>query len=235
MNKELLRLALPNIISNISVPLLSTVDTALMGNISVLHLGAIGLGAMIFNFLYWNFGFLRMGTTGLVAQAYGMKDMSQCRELLFRSVVLSLIVSAIILITSSFLFQISINALAVTDEMIPLVRTYFRILIWAAPGSLLTFVLMGWLFGMQNSKLPMYVTIVVNLINIVLSYYLVYSRGLGIQGVAIGTLISIYTGCLVLLISIFIKYPLTRRMPTAKGSWIELLTCLLYTSPSPRD
>lgn len=223
MNKELLRLAIPNIISNVSVPLLSTVDTALMGNISVLHLGAIGLGAMVFNFLYWNFGFLRMGTTGLVAQAYGMNDTSRSRDLLYRSACLSLMISMGILVLSPYLFQVSIAALAISKEMIPLVHTYFGILIWAAPGSLLTFVLMGWLFGMQNSRLPMFVTIIINITNVLLSYYLVYTRGLGIQGVAMGTLISIYMGCLILLVSIFIKYPIIRFLPTIKGNWTDFL------------
>ncbi|MEM0994135.1 MAG: MATE family efflux transporter, partial [Bacteroidota bacterium] len=85
MNKEILRLAIPNIISNVSVPLLSTVDTALMGRFSELHIGAVGLGAMIFNFVYWNFGFLRMGTTGITAQAYGKADQAEIIQTLGRA------------------------------------------------------------------------------------------------------------------------------------------------------
>ncbi|NRA48598.1 MAG: MATE family efflux transporter, partial [Phaeodactylibacter sp.] len=98
MNREILRLAIPNIISNISVPLLSSVDTALMGRMSELHIGAVGIGAMLFNFIYWNFGFLRMGTTGLTAQSFGQQSDAGIAQTLGRALLVVLGVAALLLL-----------------------------------------------------------------------------------------------------------------------------------------
>ena len=133
VNREILRLAIPNILSNISVPLMSAVDTALMGQLSVQHLGAVGLGSMIFNFVYWNFGFLRMGTTGMTAQAYGRNNHAEARLVLHRSIIIALIISALLMILSIPLCQASLSLLKVSDLQIPLVSSYFYIRIWAAP------------------------------------------------------------------------------------------------------
>ncbi len=194
LNRELLKLAIPNIISNISLPLLSTVDTALMGHLSGLYLGAIGLGAMIFNFFYWNFGFLRMSTTGFVAQSFGAKDASQIIGHLARALIVALILALLILSMQSPIINISLQLLNASSEQIPLIMEYYGIRIWAAPASLCLFVFLGWFFGMQNSRIPLVLTIIINITNIAMSSYLVLVKEMGIAGAAYGTIIAQYVG-----------------------------------------
>jgi len=128
MNKEILRLAIPNVISNISIPLLSTVDTALMGRLSELHLGAVGIGAMIFNILYWNLGFLRMGTTGITAQAYGKKDKVEIIHTLGRAMLLVILLSSLLVLFRQPLANWMIQLMNISEAQIPLVQNYFFIL-----------------------------------------------------------------------------------------------------------
>lgn len=206
MNKEILRLAIPNIISNVSVPLLSTVDTALMGHLSQIHLGAVGLGAMIFNLIYWNFGFLRMGTTGMTAQAYGAGQSREISSLLGRSLLVSLAIALLILILKSPIQALGIWFLQVEETQVELVATYFNIRIWAAPATLATYVIFGWFFGMQNAVFPLILTIVANLVNIVLSYVLIRYYGMGIDGAAWGTVIAQYSGLIVAVVLLRLKY-----------------------------
>ena len=151
MNKEILRLAIPNIISNISIPLLSTVDTMLMGRLSELHIGAVGVGAMIFNFIYWNFGFLRMGTTGITAQAFGKKDDSAIMQTLSRALLVALILAVVIFLLQIPFGELSFYLMNISPEQYHLVEEYFYIRIWAAPATLGLFAMMGWFFGMQNA------------------------------------------------------------------------------------
>ncbi len=194
VNKNILRLAIPNILSNISVPLLSTVDTALMGGLSAAHLGAIGLGAMIFNFVYWNFGFLRMGTTGLTAQAVGKHDIKEQLMVLYKALSIALALSVLFLIFANPLIELAIRLMNTVPDQIPMVRTYMSIRIWAAPATFGLYVWFGWFFGLQNAVIPLVITIVLNVINIFLSYFLVVRYGFEIKGVAFGTLIAQYVG-----------------------------------------
>ena len=127
MNKEILRLAIPNIISNVSVPLLSTVDTALMGHLSEAHLGAVGIGAMVFNFIYWNFGFLRMGTTGLTAQAHGADHTTGSSHTLGRALLVALGLALALLLFQGPLLWAGNALLQVDGDLRPLVSTYFNI------------------------------------------------------------------------------------------------------------
>lgn len=206
LNREILRLAIPNIISNISLPLISTVDTSLMGHLSELHLGAIGLGAMIFNFFYWNFGFLRMSTTGFVAQSWGKKDGKAIVGHLFRALIVGLTLAFLILIFQQPLSEIAFQLLNVTEDQMPLIIEYFSIRIWAAPASLCLFVLLGWFFGMQNAVIPLLLTLIINTTNIGLSMYLVLVQEMAIAGVAYGTLIAQYVGLIGGIAFIFFKY-----------------------------
>jgi MATE family multidrug resistance protein len=206
MNREILRLAIPNILSNISVPLLSTVDTALMGRLSELHIGAVGVGAMIFNFIYWNFGFLRMGTTGVTAQAYGANDTSRMVHTLGRALLIGMVVAAILLVLQQPLVRASNQLMQVPESQTGLVETYFLIRIWAAPASLALYALMGWFFGMQNAIYPLILTIFINVINISLSYYLVQVAGWEVAGVAWGTVIAQYAGVLLAVLLILYRY-----------------------------
>ncbi|MEM8524398.1 MAG: MATE family efflux transporter [Bacteroidota bacterium] len=206
MNKEILRLAIPNIISNISVPLLSTVDTALMGRLSELHIGAVGLGAMIFNFIYWNFGFLRMGTTGITAQAYGKKNSSEVMLTLGRAFLVVLVIASLILLLQYPIGQLSFQLMNVTGDQLPLIQDYFYTRIWAAPASLGLYALMGWFFGMQNAIYPLLITLIVNAVNIALNFLFVIEWGMEVKGVALSTVIAQYVGLTLAIILFAIKY-----------------------------
>lgn len=206
MNKEILKLAIPNIISNISVPLLSTVDTALMGRLSETHIGAVGVGAMIFNFVYWNFGFLRMGTTGITAQAFGKQSKPDMAITLGRALVVVLGLSSLLLVLQVPFGQLSFRLMNVNAEQAALVDTYFYIRIWAAPATLGLYAFMGWFFGLQNAVYPLILTVGINVINIVLSYVMVHYWGWGVAGVAYGTLIAQYFGLFLALGLFFYKY-----------------------------
>ena len=206
MNKEILRLAIPNIISNVSVPLLSTVDTALMGHLSAAHLGAVGLGAMVFNLIYWNFGFLRMGTTGMTAQAFGAQHHQQMARLLGRSLVVAIAIALLILILKSPIEHLGLWFFQVDQRQIILLQSYFSIRIWAAPATLASYVIFGWFFGMQNAVYPLVLTIVANLINIGFSYTLIHYFHLGIAGAAWGTVIAQYSGLMVAVVILRFRY-----------------------------
>ncbi len=206
MNKEILKLAIPNIISNISVPLLSTVDTALMGRLSEIHIGAVGVGAMIFNFIYWNFGFLRMGTTGITAQAFGKQSKPDMAITLGRALVVVLGLSSLLLVLQVPFGQLSFRLMNVNTEQAALVDTYFYIRIWAAPATLGLYAFMGWFFGLQNAVYPLILTVGINVINIILSYVMVHYWGWGVAGVAYGTLIAQYFGLILALGLFFYKY-----------------------------
>ena len=206
INQEILKLSIPNIISNISVPLLSTVDTVLMGGLSNAHLAAVGIGSMIFNIIYWNFGFLRMGTTGITAQEYGANNNENIWLSFMRAGILALLLALFLIIFQSIIYSGCSWALNISNDVDPLVMDYYNIRIWAAPASLMLMVVMGWLFGMQNAIYPLILTIVINLVNIFLSYYLVKYEAMEVKGVAIGTTIAQYFGLTIGLIMIIVRY-----------------------------
>ncbi len=203
INKEILQLAIPNIISNLSIPLLSSVDTALMGRLSEGHISAVGIGAMIFNLIYWNFGFLRMGTTGMAAQAFGQKNRTEIIQTFFRALFLAIGISFLVLLLQWPFREISYYLMNVSTEQSNLVSTYFNIRIWAAPATLASFAIMGWFFGMQNVIYPLILTIVVNIVNIIFNYLFVIVLGMEIDGVAYATVIAQYAG---LFLGLFLFY-----------------------------
>ncbi|NJB87767.1 MATE family multidrug resistance protein [Lewinella marina] len=219
MNREILRLALPNILSNISVPLISSFDTALMGSLGGTHIAAVGLGSMAFNFVYWNFGFLRMGTTGLTAQAFGGESEAGQAQTLIRGALLALGIGVLLVILQQPLVRFTEWLLNIRTDQLALVEEYFYIRILAAPAALLQMVLLGWFFGRQNAVWPLLLTLVVNLANLGLSYYLVARAGWGISGVAWGTVAAQYFG---LLLGIgFLVYGKLRvpRWPLSRRTW----------------
>ena len=138
-HKEILKLAIPNIVSNISIPLLSTVDTILMGQLSALHLGAIGLGGMIFNFVYWNFGFLRMGTTGLTAQAIGSNNHLETSALLVRGIIIGLVAGLILIVIQIPLFSGALGLAPASQEVEGLANEYLKIRVFSAPAAIAIF------------------------------------------------------------------------------------------------
>jgi len=186
--------------------MLSAVDTALMGHLSPIYLGAIGLGSMIFNFIYWNFGFLRMGTTGMVAQSYGAEDHDKTIDLLTAALRLSLLISIGIVLLSPLLFEMMNRLLQVQDVHHSVIASYTSIRIYDAPATIMLYVLIGWFFGRQNAVIPLAITIVINLLNIIISYVLVHSYGMSIAGVAWGTVVSQYTGVIIMLILMSMRY-----------------------------
>lgn len=206
MNKRILGLALPNIVTNITVPLLGMVDTAIMGHLSAAHLGAITIGTQIFNLIYWNFGFLRMGTSGLTAQAYGANDMDESVKTFLRSISIALLVAGLLLIFQWPLAQLSKGIFEGSPLVISLALQYFFIRIWAAPATLGLYAVKGWFIGMQNSRLPMWIAIFLNIVNILCSLLFVLVFHWDIQGVALGTVIAQYSGLAVGLLFVKLKY-----------------------------
>ncbi|MCD4736159.1 MAG: MATE family efflux transporter [Bacteroidales bacterium] len=195
MNKQILRLAIPNIISNITVPLVSMVDLAILGHLeSELYIGAIALGGLIFNFIYAIFSFLRMGTSGFTAQAFGEKNYTETILMLGRSMFFAISGGLLIIILQYPIDLISFNLIEGSKEVKDLAREYYYIRIYAAPASLGILALSGWFIGMQNAKLPMYLALIVNVINVILNVLFVYGLGLKSDGVAYGTLIAQYAG-----------------------------------------
>ncbi len=191
LNKEILKISIPNIISNISIPLLGIVDTALMGRMDdPAYIGAIALGGIIFNILYWGFGFLRPGTTGLTAQAYGKEDIPEAYRLLVRAMSLAIMFGLALLLFAKPLGILFFSILNGSDKVLHLSSQYFNIRILAAPAVLCVFAFRGWFFGMQNAIAPMILTIVANVLNIIFSWHFVMNLNLSVEGVAWGTVIA---------------------------------------------
>lgn len=191
MNRQILRLAIPNIISNLSVPLLGAVDTAVVGRLEhVYYLGAIAVGSIIFDFIFWGFGFLRMGTTGMVAQAYGEQNERKTRIILYRVLLVAAISSVFILLIQYPLIEASLYLVNASPEVEEYTRLYYHIRIFAAPATLALFGLNGWFLGMQNSTYPMIVTIFLNIVNIILNLIFVFRYNMTVDGVATGSLIA---------------------------------------------
>ncbi|MHC3995295.1 MATE family efflux transporter [Thiomicrolovo sp. ZZH C-3] len=211
MNRKILALAIPNIISNISVPLVSAVDTMLMGHQGSAELAALGLVSMIFVFLYGSLNFLRMGTTGMTAQAFGGHDARAISLTLYRALLVTLLFAGLLLFFRGPLAVSAFELMNVGAGYSEEARRYFDLRIWTAPAVLMLYALTGWYFGMQNAVIPLAVTLCINLVNIVLSYYFVMELGWGIEGAAYGTLIAQYVG-LLLAAAFLLRYK-TRLHP----------------------
>mgnify|MGYP006283255333 FL=1 len=207
MNRRILNLAVPNIISNVTIPLLSMVDISLVGHLdenSKLHIGAISLGTMLFNFIYWGFSFLRMGTSGFTAQAYGKRNFQESMLVLSRAFSVA-IGGAVLLIALQYpIAKLGFTILDGSKEVEMLAREYFFIRIWAAPATIGLYALTGWFIGMQNAKIPMTIAIFVNALNIGFNVLLINYFGMNSDGVALGTVIAQYCG-LILALTIFFR------------------------------
>ena len=192
---QILRIAVPSIVSNITVPLLGLVDTAITGHLgATAYIGAIAVGSMLFNVIYWLFAFLRMGTSGLTAQAYGQRDNDECRSLLKRSLTMAFTIGAALIVLQLPVRQLGLLIMGPTEEVRRLTTTYFGICIYGAPAMLGIFSLNGWFIGMQNARAPMVVAIAQNIVNIFVSLILVYGFGMKVEGVATGTLVAQWAG-----------------------------------------
>lgn len=245
MKRKFLALTVPNILTNLTIPLVSLVDLALMGHMkSSSYIITIGYGTVIFNFLYWALGFLRMGTTGFVAQAYGEGDEKEAFSVLLRGVVIALLASVLIILFKDLIFEFAIQLMQPNRTALEPLYAYFNIRIFAAPATITMYVITGWLLGMHNAKATLLLALIVNVCNSLLSYLFVWKWGWSIEGVAMGTLIAQYAGFVVGLIILKIRYRLTikpadLRLALTKSSWVSFLKvnsdifvrtlCLIFT------
>ena len=204
MNRAILRIALPNIISNITVPIMGIAGTMIAGHLgnSVATIGALAIGVSIFNFIYWNCSFIRMGTSGLTAQAFGAEDWHTTTLMLARAVAVSLVVGALALL---FQRPLGLGALAIMNGD-DLVAEYFFARIWAVPAGVLLFGLNGWLTGMQNAIIPMVVAIMVNTIHVACSIWFAFPLGMGIVGIAYASVVAQWTGVVATVAITWWKY-----------------------------
>lgn len=219
MNRRILHLAIPSIVSNITVPLLGLVDVTIVGHLgAIAYIGAIAVGGLLFNILYWNFGFLRMGTSGLTSQAYGRKDKEAEIRVLVQAVSVGLFSALAMLILQYPIERLAFRLLDTSAEVEQYAVTYFRICIWGAPAVLAQYSFTGWFIGMQNSRYPMYIAIVMNVINIVCSSCFVFLFKMKVEGVALGTVVAQYSGVMMALGFWYYNYKELRGRITFKGS-----------------
>ncbi len=203
MNRKILALAIPNIISNITVPLLGMVDLAIVGRLGDdALLGGIAVGGTIFNFLYWNFSFLRMGTSGFTAQAYGARQFREASKVLVRALSVAVAVALVIWALQLPVVRMAMGVMDGSEAVESAASRYFLVRIWAAPATLSLYAFTGWFIGMQNARIPMWISIVINIVNIVSSLLAVWVWDMGIQGVALGTVIAQWSGVLMAILII---------------------------------
>ncbi len=207
LNRSILALALPAIVSNITVPLLGLVDTGIAGHLGKsTYIGAIAVGGVIFNMVYWLFAFLRWGTSGLTAQAYGAGRQRDISYTLYRSCLMAAMIATVLVVLQRPLFYVISQIMDVDNDIARYTTAYFRICIWGAWPVILLYSLTGWFVGMQNSRIPMVIAIVQNGTNIPLSLFFVFGLGMKIEGVALGTVIAQYLGLLAALLMLWSGY-----------------------------
>lgn len=226
LNREILRLAVPSILANITIPLVGIVDTAIVGHLSdAAAIGGIAIGTMLFDLLYWNFGFLRIGTSGLAAQAYGAGRKDECRKILVQSLTLALLATLFVWAIQWFFVNAVLAVVPCSEEAALIAREYFYVRIWAAPATLMLFTFKGWFIGMQDTKSPMATDILVNAVNMAASYYMAVYVGQGVIGVAYGTIIAQYSGLFLAVAIMVLKYGIIHigtREILAAMKWPEL-------------
>lgn len=195
MNSEILKIAIPSIVSNITVPLLGLIDVMIVGHMgNAAYIGAIAIGSMIFNVICWVFGFLRMGTSGMASQAYGKGDDKGVANILVRALLIGLGIGMLFVMMQPIVRWAAMAAMAPQADGLPYACTYFDICIWGVPAMLGLYGLNGFFIGVQNTKVPMMVSIFQNVVNIVCSLSFVYLLGMKVEGVALGTLVAQYSG-----------------------------------------
>ena len=212
MNKRILRLAVPSILANITVPLVGMVDLAIAGHLGDATLiGGIAIGSMLFDMLYWNFGFLRVGTSGFTAQSYGRRDFREAVKILIQSVSTAVASAALLLLIQFPFVFVAFKLIDCSSAVAEMAKIYFFIRIWAAPATLSLFVLKGWFIGMQNSISPMILDVLVNVCNFVFSLLFAVVFGMGVKGIALGTLVAQYIGLITGLVLLAVYYGKLRK------------------------
>ena len=209
LDRSILKIALPSIISNVTVPLLGLIDVAIVGHIgAAAYIGAIALGSSMFSMMYWLTGFLRMSTAGLTAQSFGAADIDDCKIVLQRGLLVSFALSVLILLLSHPI-ALAMSAFFDADTYVSAIALkYFGIVIFGAPAVLAMYVVNGWFIGMQDTRTPMWIAITTNVANIVVSALLVFVFKLDIVGVAIGTISAQWLSIAVSMLIIIKRYKL---------------------------
>ena len=224
MNGEILRIAIPNIISNITVPLMGIASTFIAGRVAgsdgATTIGALSIGVAIFNFIYWNCSFIRMGTSGLTAQAFGAQDNKRYTLMLWRAIVVALGMGIIAFSLQWPIGEFSLWFMSTRDSASDsLIVDYFYTRIWAVPAGIMLFAFNGWLTGMQNAVVPMIVAIVVNLLHIGFSYIFSIVGTMSIDGIALASVVAQWTGVAITIVIIIAKY----RSKLVRVTWSEIV------------
>ena len=218
MNREILRIALPNIVSNITVPLMGIVSTAIAGHWgadSAATIGALAIGVSIFNFIYWNCSFVRMGTSGLTAQAFGAGDFRECTNMLARALSVSAVMGVLMILLQYPVGELALWAMNGSE----MTRDYFYARIWAVPAGIVLFGFNGWFTGMQNAIFPMLTAVTVNIVRILCSLWFAFGMDMGIVGIAYASVIAQWTGVALSALLLAAKY-----RPILTGiDWSEVL------------
>ena len=226
MNRQVLKLAVPSILANVTIPLVGLVDTAIVGHIAdATIIGGIAIGTMLFDLLYWNFAFLRVGTAGMTAQAFGAGNRHHCARLLTQSLAIAGVATLLIWAIQYLFVWVVLACVPSSVEVETFARQYFCVRIWAAPATLALMALKGWFIGMQDTVSPMITDIVVNGVNMLASYLLAVKTPLGAIGVAYGTVIAQISGLSVAALILFWRYRHTFDGLTRSellGTWHDL-------------
>lgn len=224
LSRRIWRMAGPIAVSNVSVPLVGIVDTAVMGRLDAAHyIGAVAIGAMIFNFLFHMLNCLRMGTTGPTAQAVGSGEWDEVRAMLRRALLLAGTAGAAIILLQAPISRLAFELVAASAEVEAGAAEYFLIRVWTAPANLAVFAIIGWFYGLEDSRVPLVLQIVVNAANILLDILFVMGFGWGVEGVAVASLISEYLGLAVAFAAVHRRL---RRLPRGRGGrtfdWVRI-------------
>ena len=215
INKEILKLAIPSILANITVPIVGMVDIAVAGHLdtqAATMIGGIAIGTMLFDLLYWNFGFLRVGTGGLTAQAFGRGDRKECARIFTRAIGISLACAFALIAIQWLVVKAAFLVVDCSPEVRELASRYFFIRIWAAPATLSLMAFKGWFIGMQDSVSPMVTDLIINGMNAVMSFALALGvsavgyEGMGFAGIAAGTVVAQYSGLMAAVLLVVFKY-----------------------------
>ena len=189
--KYILKLSIPIFFANLAIPMVGIIDTGLMGNLGNLsYLSATSVAANLFSMIFWSFGFLRMGTVGLVSQAYGKEDYSEIFNIILRNLVFVLVISLIIISLQGYIYRLSLNIFELSETTEKFYQDYFQIRIWSAPGELTLYIITGLFIGLQKTKISSLAIGLFSILNIILSIIFVSKFDLNIKGVAYGTLFS---------------------------------------------
>jgi len=189
--KYILKLSIPIFFANLAIPMVGIIDTGLMGNLGNLsYLSATSVAANLFSMIFWSFGFLRMGTVGLVSQAYGKEDYSEIFNIILRNLVFVLVISLIIISLQGYIYRLSLNIFELSETTEKFYQDYFQIRIWSAPAELTLYIITGFFIGLQKTKISSLAIGLFSILNIILSIIFVSKFDLNIKGVAYGTLFS---------------------------------------------